>query len=38
MPNVALMKGVINHVPALLPLACTTLTNCGIPTEEENEI
>lgn len=38
MPNVALMKGVINHVPAPLPLACTTLTNCGIPTEEENEI
>lgn len=26
MPNVALMKGVINHVPAPLPLACTTLT------------
>lgn len=38
MPNVALMKGVISHVPAPLPLACTTLTNCGIPTEEENEI
>lgn len=38
MPNVALIKGVINHVPAPLPLACTTLTNCGIPTEEQNEV